>query len=72
MDGDLSQALQYIATDYEPWWPESLSETLGWDGKTQNNRPNERKITWGIDRVKAMGVAPFKDIIGCIICNEFF
>ena len=70
MDGDLSQALQYIATDYEPWWPESLSETLGWDGKTQNNRPNERKITWGIDRVKAMGVAPFKDIIGCIICNE--
>lgn len=70
IDSGLSQALQYIATDYEPWWPESLSEILGWDGKTQNSRPNERKITWGIDRVKAMGVTPFKNIIGCIICNE--
>tara|TARA_B100000029_G_scaffold114861_1_gene107350 strand:+ start:17186 stop:18340 length:1155 start_codon:yes stop_codon:yes gene_type:complete len=70
LDSGLSDALQYVATDYEPWWPNSLEESLGWDGKAQNSRPNKREITWGINRVKAEGVTPFKNITGCILCNE--
>ncbi len=70
LDPDFSNALQYVATDYEPWWPDSLNESLGWDGEAQNNRANKREITWGVNRVKAEGVTPFKNITGCILCNE--
>ena len=37
LDSDFSDALQYVATDYEPWWPDSLNESLGWDGEAQNS-----------------------------------
>ena len=70
LDSDFSDALQYVATDYEPWWPDSLNESLGWDGEAQNNRSNKREMTWGINRIKAEGVTPFKNITGCILCNE--
>ena len=70
LDANFSDALQYVATDYEPWWPNSLDESLGWNGEAQNSRPNKREITWGINRVKAEGVTPFKNITGCILCNE--
>ena len=70
LDSNFSDALQYVATDYEPWWPNSLDESLGWNGEAQNSRPNKREITWGINRVKAEGVTPFKNITGCILCNE--
>ena len=70
LDPDFSNALQYVATDYEPWWPDSLNESLGWNGEAQNNRANKREITWGVNRVKAEGVTPFKNITGCILCNE--
>ena len=70
LDSNFSAALQYVATDYEPWWPNSLDESLGWNGEAQNSRPNKREITWGINRVKAEGVTPFKNITGCILCNE--
>ena len=70
LDANFSDALQYVATDYEPWWPNSLNESLGWNGEAQNSRPNKREITWGINRVKAEGVTPFKNITGCILCNE--
>ena len=70
MDSGIADALYYVATDYEPWWPESLDNILGWDGRNQGSRPHGREISWGIDRVKAEGVAPFKNIVGCILCNE--
>ena len=41
LDPDFSNALQYVATDYEPWWPDSLNESLGWNGEAQNNRANK-------------------------------
>jgi len=70
LGSDFSNALRYVATDYEPWWPDSLNESLGWNGEAQNNRSNKREMTWGINRVKAEGVTPFKNITGCILCNE--
>ncbi len=70
LDSNFSTALQYVATDYEPWWPNSLNESLGWNGEAQNSRPNKKEITWGVNRVKAEGVNPFKNITGCILCNE--
>lgn len=56
----LGNALRYIAADYAPVWPASLSQPFG------ETAPSHLPV----DRVKAAGLDPFRGITGCILSNE--
>jgi SAM-dependent MidA family methyltransferase len=67
----LAQALCYVAADYEPCWPQSPDRASGWDKGTGVPVGPERQDTnLGIQRVKAEGLRPFRNVVGCILCNE--
>ena len=67
----LAQALNYVATDYEPCWFRSPDHTSGWDYGLQGSMaPEGEDPALGIQRVKAEGLEPFRNIVGCILCNE--
>ena len=64
----LAQVLYYVAADYEPCWLQSPDHTSGWDyGLTSPKRENP---ILGVQRVKAEGLGPFRNVVGCILCNE--
>ena len=67
----LAQALYYVAADYEPYWPQTPDHALGWDQGTEGLMgPNREGTIFGIQRVKAQGLRPFQNVVGCILCNE--
>ena len=67
----LAQALCYVATDYEPSWLQSPDHTSGWDGETGGwIGPSRQDANLGIQRVKTEGLRPFRNVVGCILCNE--
>ena len=49
-----ADALVYVASDYQPVW-------------SSNQRPD---VGAAIQQVKTEGLRPFRNIIGCILCNE--
>lgn len=67
----LAEALRYVAADFDPWWVPSPAQSLGWDDGAEGPvRPGGQEQSWGIQRVKAEGLGPFRSVVGCIICNE--
>ena len=67
----LAEALYYVAADYEPWWPPLPTHPTGLDdGIVGQAQPSGQEVSWGIQRVKAEGVRPFRNIVGCILSNE--
>ena len=67
----LAQVLYYVAADYEPCWLQSPEHTSGWDYGTEGLLGPKREDTiLGIQRVKAEGLRPFQNVVGCILCNE--
>ena len=67
----LAQVLYYVATDYQPFWLQSPDHTSGWDFRTEGLMGPKREDTiLGIQRVKAEGLRPFQNVVGCILCNE--
>lgn len=64
LDADFGKALSYVAADYEPWWPLAPAKSAGLVGtlETLGRR--------GIQRVKAEGLRPFRNVTGCILSNE--
>ena len=64
----LAQALYYVAADYEPCWLQSPDRTSGWDHGFMG--PKREDTILGIQRVKAEGLRPFQNVVGCILCNE--
>ncbi len=66
-----AEALHYVAVDYAPWWPPSPTQSTGLDNGTEGRtRPSGQEMSRGIQRVKAEGLQPFRDIVGCILSNE--
>ncbi len=66
-----AQALRYVAADYEPGWPQSTDHTFDWVGGTGDFQSPSRKDTaLGIQRVKTEGLGAFRNVVGCILCNE--
>ncbi len=71
MTSGMAQALCYVAADYEPWWPQSTGHTSGWDeGSGGRTGPSRQEMIGEIQRVKAEGLQPFRNVVGCILCNE--
>ena len=67
----LADALYYVAVDYEPWWVSEPTLALGWDDGTEGPaRSGEQEQSRGIQRVKAAGLRSFRNVVGCILCNE--
>ncbi|MBI4338794.1 MAG: SAM-dependent methyltransferase [Chloroflexi bacterium] len=67
----LAEAIRYVAADYDPWWPPSLADPMGPDdGAEGRARPSGQDKGLGIQRVQAEGLRPFRNVAGCILCNE--
>ena len=67
----LAQALYYVATDYQPSWLQPADHTSGWGYGIQGlTGPKRQDPLLGIRRVKAEGLRPFQNVVGCILCNE--
>ena len=67
----LAQVLYYVAADYEPCWFQSPGHTSGWDYGTEGLMgPKREGMTLRVQRVKAEGLRPFQNVVGCILCNE--
>ena len=67
----LARALYYVASDYEPRWTQSPDHTSGWDAGTGGwMDPSRQDTNLGTQRVKAEGLRPFRNVVGCVLCNE--
>ena len=66
-----AKALCYVAADYQPCWLQSPDHTSGWDYGTGDRMSPSRQIqSLGIQRVKIEGLRAFRNVVGCILCNE--
>ena len=66
-----AQALYYVAADYEPGWLQSPDHTFNWANGTGGRISSSRQDAGlGIRRVKTEGLRAFRNIVGCILCNE--
>ena len=66
-----ARAICYVAADYEPGWLISSDQTFDWDHGTGDCISSSRQdAILGIQRVKTEGVQAFRNIVGCILCNE--
>ena len=54
-----AEALYYVAADYGPRWPQTPGGAF--------DRPDTPA---GIQRVRGSGLGAFRNIVGCILCNE--
>ena len=67
----LTQALYYVAADYEPRWPLSSDHRVDWDNSTGVWMPSSRPdASVGIQQVKTAGLRAFRNVVGCILSNE--
>ena len=66
-----AQALRYVAADYRPASPQAPVHVLDWpDGVRDWAPPVGQDVNPGIQRVKADGLRPFRNVVGCILSNE--
>src|SRR5689334_9886095 len=70
MDPGLAKALCYVAADYEPRAPQSTDAVVDWDNGTGVWVSDGLDANSRIHRVKAEGLAPFRNVVGCILSNE--
>src|SRR5262252_6822021 len=67
----LAQVLYYVAADYEPRWLSSPDHTSDWDNGTGDGMsPSRQDALSGVQRVKTEGLRAFRNVVGCILCNE--
>src|SRR5215831_19888759 len=67
----LAQVLYYVAADYEPRWLPSPDHPFAWDHGTGDwMSPSRRGAILGVQRVKTDGLRAFRNVVGCILCNE--
>ena len=66
-----AQALYYVAADYEPGWLQPPDHTFDWvNGAGDRISPSRQDTNLGIQRVKTEGLLAFRNLVGCILCNE--
>ena len=66
-----AQALYYVAADYEPGWLQPPDHTFDWvNGAGDRISPSRQDTNLGIQRVKTEGLGAFRNLVGCILCNE--
>ena len=67
---ELAHALCYVAADYAPRRPLSSDPVVDWDQGTGVWISSSPEASLEIQRVKTQGLAPFNNVVGCILSNE--
>ena len=71
MAPQLAQVLYYVAADYAPRWFPSPDHPFAWaNGTGDGMSPSRRDAIVGVQRVKTEGLRAFRNVVGCILCNE--
>lgn len=71
MEPRFARALYYVATDYEPGLVQLPEHTLGWVSEAGDSiSPGGEGPDLAIQRVKTEGLRAFRDVVGCVLCNE--
>ena len=71
MDPRFGQALYYVAADYEPGLLQSRDHTFDWVNENGDpTSPSEQGLGLEIQRVKTEGLRAFRNVVGCVLCNE--
>src|SRR5262245_29682945 len=71
MDPRLAQVLYYVAADYAPRWISSPDHTSDRDNGTgDGTSPSRQDALSGVQRVQTEGLRAFRNVVGCILCNE--
>ena len=66
-----AQALYYVAADYQPGWLQSPDHTFDWlSGSGDRISPSRKDAVLKIQQVKTEGLRAFRNVVGCILCNE--
>lgn len=66
-----ARALYYVAADYRPGWPQLPEHPLDRAWPTGEAMPiNGPDPTPGVQQVRSDGIGAFRDVVGCILCNE--
>ena len=66
-----ARALQYVASDYEPGWLQFPGNSFDGAGDPEDATPVSGGYTGvGVEKVKTEGLRPFRNLVGCILCNE--
>ena len=67
----LAQALCYVAADYEPAWLRPPDHAFDWSNGTGDGISSSgQDANSAIQRVKTEGLRAFRNVVGCILCNE--
>ncbi len=71
MDPRFAQALYYVAADYDPGLLQSREHTFGWVSEAGDLlSQGDQEPNLAIQRVKTDGLRAFRDVVGCVLCNE--
>ena len=66
-----ARALRYVAADYRPTSYQPPEETLDRPLRsTDAGPPNFGEAGPGVQVIKGEGLRPFRNLVGCILCNE--
>ena len=66
-----AEALYYVAVDYEPGWLQSQNRAFDRPNGTAGRKfPSVHDGASAVQRVRADGPGAFRNIVGCILCNE--
>ncbi|MDE2788306.1 MAG: SAM-dependent methyltransferase [Chloroflexota bacterium] len=71
MDPKFARALYYVGADYEPGLVQSPAGGFDPSGSMREAiYPSRSGTIPGIQRVRGAGLGAFRNIVGCILCNE--
>ncbi|MGE3538609.1 MAG: class I SAM-dependent methyltransferase [Candidatus Tectimicrobiota bacterium] len=71
MASPLAQALHYVAADYAPRWSQAPDYTVARSrGPGDAVSPGRQDTRGRVQRVRTAGLQGFRQIVGCILCNE--
>ena len=71
-----ARALCYVAADYQPGWLQSSEHSLDWKigdwkiGAGNLASSSDHPTIWPVQQVKTQGIGAFRNVVGCILCNE--
>ena len=71
MAPQLAQVLSYVAVDYAPRWLQAPDHIFAWgNGTGDGMSPSRGDALVGVQRVQTAGLQAFRNVVGCILCNE--
>ncbi len=66
-----ARALRYVAADYQPTKYQTSGHASDWStGNTEAGPTSVREPQLGVQGIRAEGLRPFRNVVGCILCNE--